>query len=500
MTATDDRASRAAAFADDREEDHLADLFDLLAQPSVSTTGEGIDDCVALVRELCAAYGFDETHVVETDGHPAVVARAFADDAGGSDPDCAGDSAGEESDSAGGTAGGDSDSAGDAAGGDRRPPTVLLYGHYDVQPVDPDRWTDPPFEPTVRPGPDGRERIYARGAGDNKGQWFAHLVAVRALRETGGLPANVTLLLEGEEENGSPNIVDVVEGNADLLASELFLMADGPVHGSGRPQVLLGSRGLLYVELRAKGADRDLHSGNFGGPVPNPAWALVHLLASMRGADGIVSVEGFYDDVREPNARELALLAEAPDDAAALRSELDLPALAPGPGDSHLERLTLYPTMNVAGFSAGYGGEGKKTVLPGEATVKLGMRLVPDQTPAGVYERLERHVEAATPEAVGIELRTLGGMKPHRTPPDAPGIDAVRAAVADAWGADPVVLPSIGASGPDYAFAETLGVPCVVVPYANHDESNHAPDENLALDCFCNGVRTTVRTLLSVGG
>jgi acetylornithine deacetylase/succinyl-diaminopimelate desuccinylase-like protein len=462
-----DRIERADAHAEGRAAAHREDLFALLAQPSVSATGEGMGDCVDLVEATCLEYGFDDVRVVGTDGHPAVVARAFAGDGGGDGPDP------------------------DA-------PTVLVYGHYDVQPVDPERWTSPPFEPTVRAGPDGRERIYARGAGDNKGQWFAHLVAVEALRATGDLPLNVTLLLEGEEESGSPHIVDVVRENADLLAADLFLMADGPVHESGRPQVLLGSRGLLYVELEVRGANRDLHSGNYGGPVPNAAWGAVHLLASMMGPDGVVDVDGFYDDVREPSAEERALLEALPDDEGALRAELDLPALAPGPGESHHERLTVYPTLNVAGFGSGYTGEGSKTVLPSTATVKLESRLVPDQTPAETLARLERHVEAHAPEWARVEVTDLGGMDPHRTPPSAPGVDAVRAAVADAWDADPVVMPSIGASGPDYAFAEALSVPCVVVPYANHDESNHAPDENLALDCFRNGVRTSVRALVAL--
>lgn len=451
-----------AAAYEDAEEAFLDDLFELLSTPSISTTGAGIEPCVELAERLCLAYGFDETHRVETDGHPALLARAFVD----GDPD-------------------------------NERPTVLIFGHYDVQPVDPEAWTSPPFEPTIRDGPDGSPRIYARGAGDNKGQWFAHLCALRALGE-GGPPVNLTLLLEGEEEIGSPHVHDVVRAERARLRADLFYTADGPIDPSGRPVVMLGSRGLLYVELTVRGADRDLHSGNYGGPVPNAAWELVHLLATMQGPDGYVRVDGFYDDVRELTDADRAALRALPDEPATLQEHLGIAAFAPGPGESYHEQLMYQPTMNLAGLTGGYGGEGKKTVLPARATAKLGLRLVPDQEPDDVFAELDAHVRRHAPPTVEVEVEHLGGVPPHRTPLDSPWVGPLERAVAAAWDREPIVRPSIGASGPKHVFADLLDVPVFIIPYANSDEDNHAPDENLALECFRRGVLTTASVLQHV--
>jgi len=457
-----DRLDAVDRRAEEGFEDALADLERLLAQPSISATGEGVRECTALAASLCEAYGFDRTSTVETPGQPAVVAHADAP-------------------------------APDA-------PTVLLYGHYDVQPADPEEWTTPPFEPTRRPGPDGRERIYARGAGDNKGQWFAHLCAVRAWREAGELPTNVTLLLEGEEESGSPNLDALVERHTDTLAADLAFVADGPIDQSGRPHVLMGARGLLYVQIDARGPNRDLHSGNYGGPVPNPAWELVRLLASMRDGDGRVTIDGFYDDVRPVGERDREALAAMPFDPEATREDLDVEAFAAGPGESYLETLLYYPTLNVAGFTAGYGGEGAKTVLPSQAQVKLDMRLVADQEPDAVFERFREHVHRHATGTVRLEVTRHARMHPQRTPLDHPVREPVTDAVTDAWGVEPVLKPTLGGSLPTAAFERELGAPCVVVPYANSDENNHSPDENLAVDCFRNGVATTARLLATLPG
>lgn len=447
-----------AEYVEAHLDEFLDDLFDLLAQPSVSATGEGVAECTDLVEAYCEAYGFDEVDVVETDGHPAVLAHAYVD--GGDDA-----------------------------------PTILLYGHYDVQPVDPAEWTTPPFEPTVRSGPDGRDRIYARGAGDNKGQWFAHLCAIRTLRETDGLPANVTLLLEGEEESGSPHLGDVVREHAERLRAELAYVADGPIDPSGRPHVLMGARGMVYAQLDAVGPNRDLHSGNYGGPVPNPAWELVRLLDSMKDDDGRVTIEGFYDDVRELTDRDREVLAAVPFDEEATKADLGVDAFAAGPGDSYLEKLLYWPTLNVAGFASGYGGEGTKTIIPSTARVKVDMRLVADQDPDDVYERFVRHVEANRSAGVDVEVSMLGAMAPQRTPLDHPVVEPLLGAVGDAWEVEPILKPTLGGSLPTYVFADVLDVPCVTVPYANSDENNHSPDENLAIDCFEKGVRTTAYAL-----
>ncbi|WP_129113593.1 M20/M25/M40 family metallo-hydrolase [Halegenticoccus tardaugens] len=448
---------RADSYVDNTFEDFLDDLEELLAQPSISATGEGVDECTELVTQLCLAYGFDDAVTVSTDGQPSVIAHAEA-----VDPNA---------------------------------PTLLIYGHYDVQPVDPEQWTSPPFEPTRRAGPDGRERIYARGAGDNKGQWFAHLCAVKAWSEADDIPVNVILLLEGEEESGSPNLGTVVREYADVLAADLALVADGPIDTSGTPHVLMGARGMLYVQIDTEGPNRDLHSGNYGGPVPNPAWELVRILASMKDENGHVTIDGFYDDVRPITDRDREALDQMPFDAEAVKEDLSVDHFTLGPGESYLEQLLYYPTCNIAGFTSGYGGEGTKTIVPSKAQVKMDMRLVADQDPDDIWEKYREHVHEHASGAVDLEVSRLGTMSPQRTPLDHPAADSVMAAVANAWGAEPILKPTLGGSLPTAVFERELNLPVITVPYANEDENNHSPNENLALDCFRNGIRTTIRLL-----
>ncbi|RJT07869.1 M20/M25/M40 family metallo-hydrolase [Halococcus sp. IIIV-5B] len=442
-------------------ETSLDDLFELLAQPSISATDEGVAECTALVENACREYGFDDVKTVETPGQPSVIAHARAED-----PDAV--------------------------------PTVLLYGHYDVQPVEADLWETPPFEPTIREGPDGTDRIYARGAGDNKGQWFSHLCAVRALREAGSLPVNVTLLVEGEEESSSPNLEWVVETHAHELAADLTYAADGPIDPSGRPHVLMGARGMLYVQIDAEGPNRDLHSGNFGGPVPNPAWELVRLLGSMKDENGRIAIDGFYDDVRGITDRDREVLADIPFDAAAMRSDLGIDGFADGPGESPLEKLLYYPTLNVPGFGSGYTGEGSKTIIPSTASVKIDMRLVADQDPDDILTRFRDHVERHASGTVDLDVISHGSMTPQRTSLDSPVIAPILDAVGETWDNDPILKPSLGGSLPTYVFENHLGTPCVVVPYANADEDNHSPNENLAVERFRTGIHTTAHVLTNL--
>ncbi|MDF9746216.1 M20/M25/M40 family metallo-hydrolase [Natrinema salsiterrestre] len=448
------------AFLERHDAAFLDDLRSLLSQPSISATGEGIDDCAAMVRQSCLEYGFDDAEIVETPGRPAVIAHAAADI--------------------------------EPAESGR---TVLLYGHYDVQPATASEWRSPPFEPTVREGPDGTDRLYARGAGDNKGQWFAHLCAVRALRETSGLPTDVTLVIEGEEESGSEHLEWLVREHRDELGADVAIVADGPIDESGRPHVLLGSRGLLYVDIEATGANRDLHSGNFGGPIPNPATAVVDLLSSLRTDDGRIALEGFHDDVRALTDRDREVLEAIPVDEEAVKADLGLSALATDPGESYTERLLCRPNLNVAGLDAGYDGEGMKTVLPSRARAKIDFRLVADQDPDEVFESLSRHAEEQVPPGIDVTLSRVAAMAPQRTPADSPVVEPMMRAVREAWHEEPILKPSLGGSVPTYVFADELDVPCLVVPYANADENNHAPDENIELSCFRAGARTTVELL-----
>lgn len=460
-------SSDAFEALEDRRERHLEDLQDLLAQPSISATGEGVEDCVELVRRSCLEYGFDDAEIVETPGRPAVIARASAD------PDAV-------------------ETEGDV-------PTVLLYGHYDVQPASPSEWSSPPFEPTIREGADGDRRLYARGAGDNKGQWFAHLCGVEALRKTTGLPADVVLLVEGEEESGSEHLEQLVRDRHADLEADVAIVADGPVDSSGSPHVLLGSRGLLFVDIDATGANRDLHSGNFGGPVPNPATAVVDVISSLRDEEGRITLPGFYDDVRAVTDTDREVLDAISVDEDAIEADLELSSLELDSGEGYVERLLTRPNLNVAGLDAGYQGEGMKTVLPSEASAKIDFRLVADQDPAAVFDALCDHAHEQVPEGVDVELTRVASMDPQRTAADSPVVDPAVRAVDSAWSDEPILKPSLGGSVPTYVFADALDVPCLVIPYANEDENNHAPDENIKLSCFRAGCRTTAALLAELG-
>lgn len=442
-------------------EDHLEDLFTLLAQPSISTTDTGVGACLDIIESLCTSYGLEDIERIETDGQPALIARASSDR-----PDAI---------------------------------EVLMYGHYDVQPADPADWDSPPFEPTIRPGPDGRDRIYARGAGDNKGQWFAHLVAIDALQRTTGMPVDVTLLLEGEEESGSPHIDQVADAIAGRTDPDLIYVADGPIDQAGIPHVIMGVRGILYVELTAKGPNRDLHSGGFGGIAPNPAWALMQVVSSMKDERGNVVIDGFTEDVRPITDADRAVLDRLPYDAEQVSDDIGIEALESGPGDHPLENLSYYPTLNICGIESGYTDPGMMTIIPSEASMKIDMRLVADQDPDDIYQKFVDHVTREAPDNVDISIERLASMVPHRTPVDHPLRKPIVEGVAEAWDMDVLVKPALGGSLPTGTLARRLDAPTISVPYANHDEQNHAPNENLALWCFENGVDTTINVLDRLG-
>jgi acetylornithine deacetylase/succinyl-diaminopimelate desuccinylase-like protein len=372
-------------------------------------------------------------------------------------------------------------------------PTVLLYGHYDVQPAGAgEGWVTPPFEPTVRDG-----RLYARGAGDNKGQHFAQLLALEALLAvSGGLPCNVRVVLEGEEEIGSPHLAGLVREQRAALKADLVITSDGPVHDSGRPCLMFGARGVISFELRARGANRDLHSGNWGGVAPNPVWTLVHLLASMKDANGRITIDGFYDRVRALTPLERKTLDALPLDLGAVKRDLDLTELDAPLDRPYYDRLAAWPTLTINGLHGGYGGPGSKTVLPSAATAKCDMRLVADQSCEEIFAKVEAHVARHAP---GVEVVRQGGMEPSKTPLDSPYARALEAAIALGQGQAPLLIPALGGSLPDYVWTRDLGVPAFTVPYANADEANHAPNENIEVRRFWLGIRTGAAMLAYLG-
>lgn len=367
-------------------------------------------------------------------------------------------------------------------------PTVLIYGHYDVQPAESDGWNSSPFDPVVRDG-----RMYGRGSSDNKGQHLAQLLAIRAtLAVHGELPVNVKVLIEGEEEIGSPHLADLVLANKELLSADLAITSDGPVHRSGTPQLVLGTRGQLGVELRTRGANQDAHSGSLGGLLPDPAAELVRALATLWQPDGRVAVAGFYDQVLEPTEQERANLAQLPLDLDAHLSAFGISELPPPNQHGFYERLMLQPTMTITGLASGYSGPGMKTIISSTAMARIDMRLVPGQEPDRVFNLLQAHLDQ---HAERVQLVRLSSGPASRTPIDNPHVALLARAVEHATGQEPFVVPSLGSTLPNYVFTDILEMPSVLVPYANADQNNHAANENFELGRFLDGMKICAAVL-----
>lgn len=362
-------------------------------------------------------------------------------------------------------------------------PTVLIYGHYDVQPAETTSdWQSPPFEPEMRDG-----RMYGRGSSDNKGQHLAQLLAIRAVLATRGeLPINVKVLIEGEEEIGSPHLADLARSNQELLRADIAITSDGPVHRSGVPQLVLGTRGQLGVELRAHGANQDAHSGSQGGLLPDPAADLVRALATFWKSDGRVAVRGFYDRVAQPTERERANLAQLPLDLGEHLKTYGITKLPPPNQVGFYERLMLLPTMTITGITSGYTGPGMKTVISNSAMARIDMRLVPDQDPDEVFALLKAHLQEHHDT---VELVRLTSGAASRTSIDNPYVTLITSAIEQATGREPLVVPSLGSTLPNYVFTDILSMPSVLVPYANADQNNHAANENFELVRFMDGMK-----------
>ncbi len=442
--------SSVRATIDAQRDETLADLLRLIAQPSISAQNIGVKECAALEMDLLRKAGL-EPRLLETSGHPMVYAEWL-----------------------------------DAPG----KPTILFYGHYDVQPPDPlDLWLSPPFEPEIRDG-----RIYGRGVADNKAQHFSHIAAIRAwLTATGGLPVNVKILLEGEEEIGSPHLDETVAQYKELLTADLVYTSDGPVTDTRYPEISFGVRGLLYIELRAIGPNRDLHSGHWGGVAPNPIWTLVRALNTMLDDENRILIDGFYDNVREPTPGARSAMDALPFDIGEAIGRLGLSEMTPPTDLPYADRIMAQPTLNIAGFTGGYGGPGSKTIIPSTATVKIDMRLVPDQHPDEIWEKVSAHIAKHAPEVEVVRLD--GGMVPSYTPVEHPLADVVRDAIEVGFGTRPIDIPLVGGSLPDAAWTKTLGLPSFLVSYGDPAQANHSPNESYAVERIWQGIVTSAALL-----
>ena len=428
----------------------LADLFELLAQPSISAQQLGIRETAAIEERFLQEAGLDP-RIIETGGEPLVYGEWL---------------------------------------GAPGKPTVLFYGHYDVQPPEPlELWETPPFEPVIRDG-----RIFARGVADNKAQHFSHIAAIKAWMETtGSLPVNVKVLLEGEEESGSPSFREAVVANRDLLQADLMYAADGPVSETRYPQITYGVRGMLYIELRAKGPNRDLHSGHWGGVAPNPIWMLVRALGTMVDDQNRVTIAGYYDNVVEPTHGARAALAALPFDIPQILAGAGLTELPPPDDLAYADRLMAQPTFNLSGLNGGYGGPGSKTIIPSTAVAKIDMRLVPNQTPDEIWAKVEAHVARHAPGVEVVRLR--GGVLPAYTPVEHPLAEPVRRAIETGFGSRPIDIPLVGASRGDAVWTKDLGIPVFDVPYGAPEQANHSPNENYRVERLWQGIATSAALL-----
>ncbi|HEV7677534.1 MAG TPA: dipeptidase [Candidatus Dormibacteraeota bacterium] len=434
----------------------VAELIEALRIPSISADPAHAADVVASAEYLADAarrVGFQRAELLPTAGHPTLYAELTVDPA---------------------------------------LPTALIYGHHDVQPVDPlEEWVSPPFEPQVRDG-----ALYARGAVDDKGQVWMHLKAVEAHMQTRGtLPLNLKLVVEGEEEIGSVHFDALVQRERERLRADVAVISDTPIFARGVPSLCTGLRGLAHVEIEVSVASLDLHSGFFGGAVANPVDELARMLASLHDpVTRRVTVPGFYDRVREASAEERAQIAALPyDEAALLREAGGAPATVGEEGWSPLERMWLRPTLEINGIWGGYSGPGSKTIIPAHAGAKVSCRLVPDQDPDDIAALLADALRAGAPPWVRVTVEAHPGGHPVLTPIDHPAVQAARRAMRHGFGADPAIIRSGGTIPPVATFQTVLGLPSVLVGVGLPDDQIHAPNERFDLDQYAAGVRVIAR-------
>jgi len=364
-------------------------------------------------------------------------------------------------------------------------PTILFYGHYDVQPVDPlDLWESPPFEATVRDG-----ELYARGAADDKGQVFMHFKAIEAyFRKAGRLPLNIKMIIEGEEEVGSVHLEEFVRRNRELLKADVVVISDTSMFDHGVPSICYSLRGLAYYQIDVRGTKGDLHSGQFGGALANPAMVLAQMLAQMKDRGGRVKIPGFYEDVRALSDEEREAWKALPFNERRFKKEIGAPKLFGESGYTTLERLWARPTFEVNGLLSGFTGEGAKTVLPAVAMAKVSMRLVPDQKPEKIGELFEAYVKKVAPKTVEVKVTRMHGGNPWITSYDNPYVQAAGRAIEQGFGKTPVFCREGGSIPVVSTFQEELKVPAVLFGIGLPDENAHAPNERLDLGNFQNGI------------
>ncbi len=437
-------------YIEENKDRFLDELFGLIRIPSISSIASHKPDMYKAAKywkKILLDAGADRAEVYETAGNPVTYGEKF------SDPSF---------------------------------PTVLVYGHMDVMPVDPvNLWTSPPFEPEIRDG-----KIWARGADDDKGQGFMHAKAFEYMVKTNNLPCNVKFMIEGEEEIGSPNLGKWCSDNKEMLKADIILVSDTSMIARDIPSITTGLRGLAYWQVEVTGPDKDLHSGLFGGAVANPINELSKMIAKMVDEDGHITIPGFYDDVLEVSSEERKLLASAPFSTEKYKEAINVEELAGEKGYTTMERTGIRPSFDVCGIWGGYTGEGAKTVLPSKAYAKISCRLVPNQDHLRIGQLFKEYFENIAPKSVKVEITPLHGGQGYVCPIDLPAYQAAEKAFLDVYGKRPVPFRSGGSIPIVSTFEEVLGIKTVLMGFGLESNAIHSPNENFPLEQFFNGIKT----------
>ena len=445
--------SETAAWKEYQQENKdrfLNEMLDLLRIPSVSAKTEHKADmqkCAELVRQRLVDAGCDKAEVMSTDGHPAVYAEKIIDPS---------------------------------------KPTVLVYGHYDVQPPEPlELWHSGPFDPTIKDG-----KVFARGSCDDKGQFYMHVKALETMMKTDTMTTNIKFLIEGEEEVGSPNLGKFVEKNKELLKANVILISDSSMLGMDKPSLDIGVRGLSYIEVEVTGPNRDLHSGTYGGAVANPATILAKMIASCHDDNNHITIPGFYDDVVEATKEERELMAKAPYDEEEYKKDLGVKELWGEKGYATNERTGIRPTIEVNGIWGGYQGEGAKTVLPSKATAKISARLVPNQSSKKITEMLLNYFRSIAPKSVTVKAFEHHGGEPYMTPINSKGYKAAAKAVEATFGKQPIPVRGGGSIPICSILEKELGVKIIFMGFGLDNDNLHSPNEKFNIENYYKGIET----------
>lgn len=428
----------------------LNELIDLLRIPSISARSEHKDDmlaCAEAMKQKLIDAGADKAEVYKTNGHPIVYGEKIVD---------------------------------------ASKPTVLVYGHYDVQPPDPlELWHSGPFEPVIKDG-----KLYARGSADDKGQVYMHVKAFETMTATNSLYTNIKFIIEGEEEIGSPNLATFVKEHKDLLKADVILISDTAMLSLDTPSMDVGVRGLSYIEVEVTGPDRDLHSGVYGGAVANPITILAQMIASLHDENNHITIPGFYDDVVESSPEERKLMAEAPFDEAAYKKDLGIKELWGEKGYTTNERTGIRPTLELNGIWGGYTGEGSKTVLPSKAHAKISCRLVPNQQSDKITALLINHLQKITPPYVTLKATVHHGGEPYMTPIESKGYKAAAKAIETTFGKAPIPVRGGGSIPICALFEQELGIKIIFMGFGLDSDNLHSPNEKFDLANYYKGIET----------